>query len=299
MKITPLGWFKLLTVAFFWGGTWVAGRIAVAEISPLAVASWRFLLAALVLGAVLVAHEGWPHWSVGEWLAVFALGASGIFLYNLCFLYGLRLIEAGRGALVVALTPATIALADWLFFGAAMSLRRGIGVLVAMLGCLVVVTHGELDVFRSVGLGEVLILGCVLCWTAYTFIGRRVNRTLSPLAATFGAALTGWAMLTLAALIDGSLFRLDALSLNGGLSIAFLGVLGTALAFTWYAEAVSRIGATRAGMFINLVPVFAVILGALILHERLPAATYAGGGLVILGVLAINWPAANLQGQAT
>lgn len=299
MKITPLSWFKLLTVAFFWGGTWVAGRIAVAEISPLAVASWRFLLAALVLGAVLVAHEGWPRWSGREWLAVVALGASGIFLYNLCFLYGLRLIEAGRGALVVALTPATIALADWLFFGAAMSWQRGVGVLVAMLGCLVVVTHGELDVFRSVGLGEVLILGCVLFWTAYTFIGRRVNRTLSPLAATFGAALTGWAMLTLAALADGSLFRLDALSLGGGLSIAFLGVLGTALAFTWYAEAVHQIGATRAGMFINLVPVFAVILGALILHERLPAATYAGGGLVILGVLAINWPAANLQGQAT
>ena len=288
--IPARSWWMLIAVAFFWGGTWVAGRIAVAEVSPLAVASWRFLLAALVLGGVLVLQEGWPRWSARDWLGVAALGVSGIFLYNICFLYGLRLIEAGRGALVVALTPAAIALADWLFFGAAMSLRRAIGVIVAMIGCLVVVTRGELNFSGGVGVGEILIIGCVILWTAYTFIGRRVNRKLSPLASTFGGALTGWVLLTMAALADGSLFALDGLRASGVWSIVFLGILGTALAFTWYAAAVKDIGATRAGMFINMVPVFAVILGALILHERLPLATYAGGALVIAGVLILNTP---------
>jgi drug/metabolite transporter (DMT)-like permease len=280
----------LMAVAFFWGGTWVAGRIAVAEASPLAVASWRFLLAALVLGGVLVIHEGWPRWSAQDWLGVVALGVSGIFLYNICFLYGLRLIEAGRGALVVALTPAIIAVADWLLFGAAMSRRRAVGVLVAMIGCVVVVTRGELNIRGGAGLGEMLIIACAILWTIYTFIGRRVNRQLSPLASTFGAAFTGWVLLTLAALVDGSLFALDGLHASGIWSILFLGILGTALAFTWYAAAVKDIGATRAGMFINMVPVFAVLLGALILQERLPLATYAGGALVIVGVLILNTP---------
>ena len=54
---------KLLMTALFWGGTWVAGRVAVHEASPLAVASWRFFFAALLLGGLLVAREGRPRWS--------------------------------------------------------------------------------------------------------------------------------------------------------------------------------------------------------------------------------------------
>jgi drug/metabolite transporter (DMT)-like permease len=295
MKLSALPFAKLLAVAFFWGGTWVAARIAVSEISPLATASWRFLLAALLLGGVLIHRDGWAsltRWQRRDWIGVTALGASGIFLYNICFLYGLKFIEAGRGALVVALTPAVIALADWLIFGSPMSRRRFSGVIIAMLGCLLVVTRGDIHLLTSgaVGVGEVLILGCVVLWAAYTFIGRRVNQHISPLAATFGASLTGWVMLTIAALIDGSLFVLDRLQFDGAASIAFLGVLGTALSFTWYAAAVRDIGPTRAGMFINLVPVFGVLLGALILHERLAFATYLGGAIVILGVLTLNWP---------
>jgi len=62
---------------------------------------------------------------------------------------------------------------------------------------------------------------------------------------TFGASVTGWLMLTLAALLQGSLFAMTATTWRGWSSIVFLGLFGTALAFTWYAEAVQRIGATR------------------------------------------------------
>ena len=111
---SPATYLKLIGTALVWGATWIAGRVAVSEAPPLAVASWRFLLAALVLGTLVVIHEGWPRWSLGEWLTLAALGASGIFLYNLCFLYGLKMIEAGRGALVVALTPAVVAVGSLL-----------------------------------------------------------------------------------------------------------------------------------------------------------------------------------------
>jgi drug/metabolite transporter (DMT)-like permease len=287
-------YLKLLAVALFWGGTWVAGRVAVGEASPLAVASWRFLFAALALGGLLVVRDGWPRWRRREWALAFALGASGIFLYNVCFLYGLKFIEAGRGALVVALTPAAIALADWLFHGAGMSGRKALGIAVAMAGCLLVVTRGEPSALLSgaiaggIGAGEWLILGCVVLWTAYTFASRRATRTMSPLAATFGASLTGWAMLTLAALVDGSLFSLAQMSWRGASSIVFLGLFGTAVAFTWYAAGVHSLGATQAGAFINLVPVFAVLLGALLLGERLPGTVLAGGALVMTGVIITN-----------
>ena len=244
----------------------------------------------MVLGALLINKEGWPQWSRQDLIGIFGLGVTGIFLYNLCFLYGLQQIEAGRGALVVALTPVAIATADVLFFGAAMTRQRGVGIAIALAGCLLVVTRGKLELLLGgVGVGELLIIGCVVLWTAYTFIGRSVGKRLSPLSATFGASLAGWLMLTLTALVDGSLFELSNLSLSGALSIAFLGVLGTAVAFTWYAEAVGHLGAMRTGMFINLVPLFAVLLGAVMLHERLTLATLFGGVLIVAGVLTLNW----------
>ncbi len=285
---------KLLATALVWGATWIAGRVAVGEASPLAVASWRFLLAALALGALVVLREGRPRWSRNDWLTLAALGASGIFLYNLCFLYGLRLIEAGRGALVVALTPAVIATGDWLLFGAPMSAGKAAGIAIAMVGCLVVVTNGapQLLFAGQVGPGEWLIIGCSVLWAVYTFIGRRATRSLSPLAMTFGASLAGWLMLTVAALCQGSLFALGETTWRGWIAVAFLGLCGTALAFTWYAEGVQRIGATRSAAFINLVPVSAVILGALLLDERLGVAVLGGGALVITGVIITNRAAA-------
>lgn len=293
-------YLQLIAVALFWGGTWVAGRVAVGEASPLAVASWRFLLATLVLGGLLVVRQGWPRWNRRQWGLVLALGASGIFLYNVCFLYGLKHIEAGRGALVVALTPAVIALTDWLLHGARMTGRKGLGIVIAMLGCLLVVTKGDplALLHGAVGLGELLIIGCVVLWTAYTFYGRSATKVMTPLAATFGAALTGWLMLTLAALFDGSLFTLGALSWKGMTSIVFLGLFGTAVAFTWYAAAVHQLGATRAGAFINLVPVFAVLLGALLLDERLPGSVLLGGALVMAGVVLTNRAPSALRNRA-
>jgi drug/metabolite transporter (DMT)-like permease len=296
LAASPATYFKLVATALVWGATWIAGRVAVGEASPLAVASWRFLLAALVLGTLVVIHEGWPRWSPKEWLTLTALGASGIFLYNLCFLYGLTMIEAGRGALVVALTPAVVAAGDWLLFGAPMSPAKAAGIALAMFGCLLVVTNGDprLLVAGQVGLGEWLIIGCSVLWAVYTFVGRRGTRSLSPLAMTFGASLTGWLMLTVAALWQGSLFSLAETTWHGWSAIVFLGLFGTALAFTWYAEAVQRIGATRSAAFINLVPVSAVVLGALLLDERLGIAVLGGGALVIAGVIITNHAGARL-----
>ncbi len=286
-ETSPLVYFKLLLVAFFWGGTWIAGRVAVAEAPPMTVASWRFFFAVLLLGALLLKREGRPHWNPGNWVSFALLGLTGVFRYNLFFLNALKAVEAGRGALVVAFIPALVALADGLFFRVPMTFRRALGVSLAMSGCLLVVTQGNPGrlLGGELGSGEWMLIGTSLAWTAYTLVSRRYAERLSPLALTFGACLCGWIMLTAAALAEGHLFALSGVSWRGASSIAFLGLFGTAIAFTWYSEGISRIGSTRSAAFINLVPVFAVFLGALVLGERLGAGVLAGGALVIAGVL--------------
>ena len=280
---------------FMWGGTWIAGRIIAQELTaPLAAPAIRFLLAGLVLAGVALFAEGQiPRPQNGkEWGIVTGLAMTGIFLYALCFFYGLKYISAGRGALVVALTPVVVALAAWFLGQERMTPVKLAGVVIAMAGCLTVIGKGNplALLHGAVGIGEWLILGCVLCWTAYTFIGRRATKTLSPLAATLWASLIGSLLIGSTALLQGGTDLL-AWSWQVWASVVFLAVGGTALAFTWFADGVKRLGAARASVFVNLVPVFAVLQAAFLLDERLALPVLGGGLLVITGV----WLTANFS----
>ena len=123
----------------------------------------------------------------------------------------------------------------------------------------------------------------MLCWTAYTFIGRRATKTLSPLAATLWASLLGALFIGLTALVQGNT-ELTTWSPEVWASVVFLAIGGTALGFTWFADGVKRLGAAKASAFVNLVPVFAVLQAAVLLDERLGLPVLAGGLLVIAGV---------------
>ena len=290
---------KLITAMAMWGGTWIAGRVIAQELSaPLAVAALRFVLSGLAVGGFMLLSEGrlpFPE-SGRDWGLIWALGFFGIFLYGLCFFFGLQRIPAGRGALVVALNPAVIVMTAWLIGKERMTSRKAIGSLIALAGCLTVIGNGDpLALFQgTVGLGEWLIVGCVMSWTAYTFIGWQASGRFSPLATTFYASLSGAVLLGLAALVQGNIDP-AAWSWRVWSGMGFLAIFGTAIAYTWFTDAVHRLGAGHASIFINLVPVFAVLQAALLLDERLGLAVLAGGALVIAGV----WLTSYQKGKTT
>ena len=290
---------KLIAAMAMWGGTWIAGRVIAQELSaPLAVAALRFVLSGLAVGGFMLLSEGrlpFPE-SGRDWGLIWALGFFGIFLYGLCFFFGLQRIPAGRGALVVALNPAVIVITAWLIGKERMTPRKAVGSLIALAGCLTVIGNGDpLALFQgTVGLGEWLIVGCVLSWTAYTFFGWQATGRFSPLATTFYASLSGAILLGLAALLQGDIDP-AAWSWRVWSGMGFLAIFGTAIAYTWFTDAVHRLGAGHASIFINLVPVFAVLQAALLLDERLGLAVLAGGALVIAGV----WLTSYQKGKTT
>ena len=238
-----------------WGGTWVAGRHAVQAAPPLGIAVWRFLIAGgALLALVAWRHGGLPRPTRREWGLIAALGVTGIFLYNLCFLYGLQRLAAGHAALVVALNPVMAMLAAAWLAGERLTRAKLAGSAMALVGCLTVIGHG------------------------------------SPLAPLTGAV----GLLTVAALIDRPAALLPDYLPTVWLAILFLALLGTTLGFTWFNQAVAQIGAARASIFINLVPVAAVLAGAWLLGERLGLSVLAGGALVLAGVVLTQRPAREL-----
>ncbi|MCU0070603.1 EamA family transporter [Pseudomonas koreensis] len=291
-------YLNLALVTMIWGGTWVAGRFLAGSLSPAFAASLRFLLASVaLLGFLRIAGIALVRPKVRQWLQLAMLGFFGIFFYNLCFFYGLQYINASRASLIVALNPAVIGLASWLLFKERLSRLKVIGIGICISGAAVVIVSRNphlLSGTPDAWIGDLLILGCVLSWGIYSLFSRSLNQSIGPVQTVTFSILLGTLMLWVLALSRGEVdvAAVAALGTRQWLSLAYLGVLGSALAYIGYYDGICKIGATRAGVFIALNPLTAVLAGAVLLGEQLTMPMCLGGVLILTGIWLCNKPLA-------
>ena len=289
-------YLQLAAVALLWGGTFIAGRLLATDLPPFTAASGRFAVAAILLWLLARLLEGGlPRLSHRQMLSTALLGCSGIFLYNLCFFSALADMPASRTALFVALNPALTALAAALLLRERLATRQWGGIALALAGAWIIISRGEPvaaihDLARAFGRGELMMLGAVTSWAAYTLVGRLALAGLSPVAATCYATFWGLGMLLAGAASEWTQWSAAQVSLTHMAAIAYLGALGTVVAFVWYYQGVRQLGPARTAVFNNLVPVCGVGLGALMLGEPVTAAMAGGGALAIAGVFLTNRP---------
>ena len=196
-------------------------------------------------------------------------------------------MSASRAALLVAASPVlTLCAVQWLQ-RARWAACQVLGVLLSFAGAVIVVSHGDPASLWSgaVGLGELYIFGAVLAWVVYTLLLRYRAQGHDALSLSFCSILCGTVLLAVPAGFEWQAAGWILPSAAAWGALAYMGLLGTALSFVWYSEAVAAIGAARATQFTNLVPVFGVLLSALLLGEPLLWSSMGGGLLVVLGVM--------------
>jgi drug/metabolite transporter (DMT)-like permease len=282
---------KLLLMAVFWGGTFIAGKVAAQHVGPFSAAFLRFAIASVFLCLIALRMEGrLPALRRRQLLPLFLLGMTGVFAYNVFFFKGLKLIEAGRAAIIIANNPILIALFSALLFRERLAPLRLTGILISISGAILVITRGDWHMIGSgaVGWGELFILGCVASWVTFSLIGKVLLAELSPLASVLYAALSGTVCLAWPAWHEGLLSDLTSYTMADWVSLFYLGFFGTVLGFVWYYQGIQRIGATKAGVFINFVPVCAILFSFFILHEPLTLSLLFGTALVLTGVYLTN-----------
>lgn len=288
-----LTYLSLILTMFLWGGTFIAGRLLAGSVEPASAAFLRFLIASLAMVAVTRRLEGKLSLPpLRLWLPLLLLGMTGVFAYNVFFFYGLRHISAGRASLIVAGTPLVITILAALFLRERLTFLKITGVLVSLAGAAMVISNGHPGSLFTGGFGrgEQALVGCVLSWSAYSLIGRSVLRSLPPLAAVCYSSIIGTVLLAFPAAREGLFFNhLSAITPHAWASLAYLGLCGTALGFSLYYMGIKKIGASRAGIFINLVPLFALMLSWCILGETIKPAVLAGGLMVLIGVALTNY----------
>ncbi len=285
-------YLKLLSTAFFWGGTFIAGRIVSRDMDPYSAAFLRFAIASVFLLCYIYIREGrLPGLNGKQAMVMMLLGLTGVFAYNVLFFSGLKTVVAGRASLIIALNPIAISLLSSIFFKEKLTLMKVIGIFLSVYGAMVVITNGDLlsIIDDPVGVGELMILGCVASWVTYSLIGKTIMSDLSPLVSVGYSAVAGTLALAVPAFNQGLLDSIAHYTIYQWSSLFYLGFFGTVLGFFWYYEGINIVGPMKSSVFINFVPVSAIILAFLILGEPITLSLVIGAALVICGVLLTNF----------
>lgn len=291
-------YLKLFGMAVFWGGTFIAGKLAAQHVGPYSAAFLRFAIASFFLLLAAWKIDGrLPALKRNQLLPVFLLGLTGVLAYNVFFFKGLKLIEAGRAAIIIANNPIFIALFSALIFRERLTPVRLAGILVSISGAVLVITRGSWAALSSgaVGWGELFILGCVASWVTFSLLGKMLLAEMSPLASVLYASISGALCLALPAWHEGLLTVWPGYTPVDWAALFYLGFFGTVLGFVWYYQGIQKIGAMKAGVFINFVPVSAIIFSFFILDEPLTGSLLAGTALVLSGVYLTNRPDAQAK----
>ncbi|MBW4535780.1 MAG: DMT family transporter [Pleurocapsa minor HA4230-MV1] len=291
-KPSTIIYLQLILTMVVWGGTFVAGKIVAQNLSPFVAAFGRFAIASLCLWLLnIVQKNRLERLNYRQIFLLALLGLSGVLAYNTFFFLGLKDIAASRAGLIIALNPVTIALGSSLFWREKLSYLKLLGIFIALTGAVLVITKGDLQtaIAQGIGRGELYILGCVVSWVVYSLVGKLAMQQLSVVTTTSYAIWLGTLFLLPLAIWEQQ-NHLPNINWLTGLCLMYLGILGTVIAFNWYYIGIKILGAAKAGIFINLVPVFAAIFGFIFLQESFTPILFVGGGCVLVGVSLVNQP---------
>jgi drug/metabolite transporter (DMT)-like permease len=270
-----------------WGSAFIAGNIATQDLNPGTVAFFRFFFATLLLIPLMLwLDKGGRRPKGKEWLVMAFLGLTGIALYNIAFFIATRDAPVVKSSLFIASNPILILLMSALFLKEKIKGRQVFGLTLALSGASIIITEGKFSTLITVGFQQVdlVLLIAVICWALYSVVGKIALQTFSSLTCTTYAVGTGTIMLLPFVMVETSFTELQNTSLLSWAAIIHMSIIVSVLSFVMYYQGIKMIGAARASIFINLMPLSAVILAVVILEEPFTFVHFLGAFLVLAGV---------------
>jgi drug/metabolite transporter (DMT)-like permease len=280
-------WSALGAIYLIWGSTYLAIRVMVDTVPPALGAGVRFLLAAVLMLAVLAARgrsirvarrQLWSCAVVGTLLAA---GGNGLVTVAETD------VPSGLAALIIASTPLFIVLYRTLG-GDRVAVATLAGVAIGFVGVAVLLAPGGRPADVPLGMSLLIVLAAA-CWGLGSFLSQRIDLPADPLVGTAWWMFFGGAVMTIGGLAAGEASSVDpaAFSADSLLAFAYLVGVGSIVGFSCYAYLLQNAPISQVATYAYVNPVIAVVLGALILDEAVSSLTVAGTVLIVASVAAI------------
>lgn len=275
----------LLLPPLFWAGNFIVGRAFSAELGAITMSFYRWLLALCLLApfAYSRVRQELPiilnHLPILTVLALLSVASFNVLLY-----LGLRDTEATNALLINSSIPVWIVLFGVLFYNDSLTLRRGLGILVSLLGVSFLIFSGQSQRL-TVNPGDLWVISSSIGWALYSLTLRKKPSDLSGLGflayiVLFGVCFNGL-LLAINPLNEAPLpMTLDTLY-----AVGYVAIFASLGAYVCWNYGVGQLGAQVAGQYIHLMPFYGVLLASLFLNESLSYHHWVAGGLIATGLI--------------
>jgi drug/metabolite transporter (DMT)-like permease len=300
MKLSPAveGNLAAFVGSCLLGAAVVATRQIVDEIAPLNLAFLRYALGGACLAALVqLMRPGTLRLPKAELPKIALLGVLMYALFPFLFNTSLRYTTASRGAVILALMPLFTAVLGAFARSERLKTVQWVGVVCSIVGVATVFAESGLGFSdgSSVLVGNALMVGAALVGAVYSVSARPILMRFGSPPVTAIAMLAGAALLCLPALFQGVAQDIDDAPASTNALVLYLAIPGGAFAFFLASFALSRLSATQATLYINLNPLVATVLAALLLDEQLNWWFGLGFLLVVIGLLLANLPRRSMR----
>jgi drug/metabolite transporter (DMT)-like permease len=273
-------------IYFFWGTTYLAIAVAIREIPPFISGAARFLIAGVAMYAWLRWRDSDPLSNV-DWKMAALTGVLLTGIGNGLVVWSQQGIPSGIAALIVAAVPVMVLLLDWASFSKRAPTRQAlIGTTIAVAGVVAIVTHTRSLSGAANPMYVMALLLATVGWSLGTLVQKRVVQPGTVLGFTCAQMLFGGMFQLAMSFVDGEWTHFDpsAVTWSSMLAVAYLVVFGSIVGLNCYLYLLTRVAAPKVATYALVNPVVALLLGAVVLNERLTALAVSAAALVLVGV---------------
>ncbi len=275
------------SLCFVWGSTWLAIKVGLGSLPPLFFAGMRFIIAwSFLLIYALATKIEFPR-GKATWRVMLFLGLTQITLPYALVFWGEQYVTAGLAAVLFATVPFFVALfAHFIIPGERLTAWKLSGILVSFIGVTIIFSRELMVTYNSFWGGLALILGAGSAGCA-NVVGKKYSLSINPIANVVVQMGFGALLLT----VGGVVFEREvSMSFNPTslFAVLYLAVAGSAFAFVALYWLFTRMEVTRVSLFTFITPIVAVVLGWLVLGEKVDLNVAVGGSLILVGVILVN-----------
>jgi len=279
-------YFLMLLPGLFWAGNAIVARSIAGEVPPIALAFWRWTVA-----AALIAPLAWPHLRrdmpvmLRSWPRMLLLATLGIAVFNTLLYLAAQSTTALNLVMLQTTMPIMVVVASFLLFGETVTGRQAAGIAASLAGALVLVSHGDPAVLAHLDFnrGDLWMLAAIVSYAVYTAL-LRLRPAVHGLSFAFATFAIGAVLLLPVYIGETLLGKALPVTATSVLAIGYVAVFASILAYLAYNRVVALLGANTAGLTVHLVPVFGVVLAVLLLGETLHLHHGLGIALIASGL---------------
>jgi len=278
--------YLMVIATIFWAGAFIAGKFSIGEFPVFSLTFFRFLFATILIFAIMIKKE--ENWKISKTdLPIFlALGIIGMVGYHVFFFSALKYTTATNSSLINATNPIITTILAIIFLKENIKIKNIVSILISFFGVLLIITNGDFGILLNLKLnyGDLLMVIAAICWASYGIISKKASAKYSPLKITSYAFLVCIIVLVPFVIMEKPWVYIPNTTAIGWISVMYMSVFASVGGYLIQQISIKKIGPSKTSLYINLVPVFSMILAFLILNENISFIKIFAGLFIAIGV---------------